>query len=158
MKRTKNVTLFLLYFFLFLLVVNTGCSGLGGSDSDDDDKGRASGEWAYHSETDMDAITITWESSDFVCNGPLLGEQTVRVTITDTTMIWSDDVITWPLLNEADETPTVTWIRENGTVGSPVGIWTTTGDDGSTYELEIEDDGTVSLSASSLLCGDTGDQ
>ncbi len=154
MKRTKSVTLVLLYFFMMMLLICVGCSSWDGSDSDGHDKGSASGQWAYHSETDRDAITITWERADFVCNGPLLGEQTVRITISDTTMTWEDDVITWPFLDETDQAPIVTWVREDGIGGTPVGTWTTTGDDGSTYELEIGDDGTVSLSASGISCSD----
>lgn len=152
MKKPKRSTLFLLYFFMLMLMFLMSAGCCSSDDSDNDDKGSASGIWGYHSVTDMNAITIIWRSVDFPCNGPTLGEETVRVTITDTTMTWEDDVIRWILESGTEGETVVTWTRESGTAGDPVGTWTTTGEGGSTYELEIGDDGTVSVSGDNLLC------
>lgn len=152
MKKAKRFNLVLLYFFMAMFLMMPGCSDIFGSDSDDDDKGSASGLWDYHSETDMNAITLEWRDVDFPCNGPLLGNETVKVTITETTMTWEDDVIRWIGESDAEGLILITWTRESGAAGDPVGTWMATGEDGSIYELELEADGTVSLSAENILC------
>ncbi|MBN1471056.1 MAG: hypothetical protein JW925_04680 [Syntrophaceae bacterium] len=152
MRKAKRFNLVLLYFFMAIFLMMPGCSDFWGSDSDNDDKGNASGLWDYHSETDMNAITLEWRDVDFPCNGPILGNETVKVTITETTMTWEDDVIRWLGESGADGAILITWTRESGAAGDPVGTWTATGEDGSTYELELGEDGVVFLSADNISC------
>lgn len=136
MKKTKGLTIVLLYFVMLIFLISSGCSSSGGSDSDSQDSGRASGQWSYHSGTDLNAITIYWMSVDFPCNGPALGYETFRPVITATTMTWDD----------------MAWTRESGTAGDPVGTWTATSNDGGTYELIIGDNGTISVSGTNISC------
>lgn len=157
MKKSERLTLVLLYFFMVMFLMISGCGSFDDSDSDNDDKGSASGLWGYHSETDMNAITITWKNVDFPCNGPTLGDETVRLTITETTMTWEDDVIRW-VLESGAEGESIVWTRESGITGDPVGTWTATGEDGSTFELEIVDDGRIFLSVDNISCNSSENQ
>jgi len=149
MKKSKKITIFLLYFFTLTLLLITGCSD--GSDSHNSSHGSATGLWEYHSETDLTAITINWTEAEFSCNGPILGYDTVRMTITATTMTW--DNMTWNGDITVDD---IIWTRESGAEGDPVGKWTATVEGGGTYELEIIEDGRIFLSASDLPCVDDG--
>jgi hypothetical protein len=150
MKKRKKTSILLVYFFTLMLLLNLGCSN-GSSDSDSLSRGSATGLWEYHSEADLTAITINWTDADFSCNGPILGYDTVRMTITATTMTWEN--MTWNGDITADD---IIWTRDTGIEGDPVGKWTATVEGGGKYELEIIEDGRISISASDLPCVDEG--
>ena len=104
--------------------------------------GTASGTWSWNSGTST--LTMAWTSSNFPCNGPSLGTQTMpNPTIAATTMIMGD----------------MTWTRSPaGPVGDARGTWTAT-DSGNTYTLVISGDtsGTMSLTATIVSCGGNGE-
>jgi hypothetical protein len=155
MNRRVVLAQILLYFFMLIfLVASVGC---GKGDDNiinelidhidqthvDNDKGEtytASGTYTYSDRT----LIMTWTSSDFPCNGPEVGTETNTgvTTITDTTMEWV--------------TGNSIWMRESGTAGDPIGEWKTTSDE-NTYNLNIKEDGTVSISSTGKVFFCEGD-
>ena len=151
MNRRVCLAQILLYFFMLMfLVASPGC-GKGddnivnelrddisqhlGDNNDEVKKYTASGTYTYSDGT----LIFTWTSSDFTCNGPEAGTETNTgaVGINDITMQWSNGNSTWE--------------RENGTTGDPIGDWKTLSDQ-NTYTLNIRKDGTMTLSATNVLC------
>ncbi len=131
--------------FVIGIFAYVGCSG--SSSNDEIPHGAdhtASGTYNYNSDTG----TFTWNTidSDFEGCGPDMGVQEVTISsVTDTTMIW----ITGP-----DEQ--IIWTRDGGTNGDIVGVWRLN-DDGNTYELDLNLDGTYYLRANIIECGDDDD-
>jgi hypothetical protein len=85
-----------------------------------------------------DTITFDWTSSTFPSScGPELGtESDTGVTITSTTMTWPDS--------------NMTWTRTSGTAGDIVGAWTATSNNGNSYTLTFDVNGTVTLTGTVL--------
>lgn len=101
----------------------------------------ASGTYTWDSNS---TFVLTTTTSDFICNGPELGAQTITgVTVTATTMTWPND--------------NTTWTRSSGTAGDIVGTWTSTDTTG-TYTLTLNVNGTVSVVGVIVQCNnDNGD-
>ncbi len=99
----------------------------------------ASGTYTWNSTTSVIAWNFT--SSTFTCDGPNLGSDTsTGVTITATTMTWSND------------SPR-TWTRLGGTAGDIVGTWTATGSTtGNSFTLVFDANGTASVVGNIVLC------
>jgi len=90
-------------------------------------------------------ITLNWTSSDFRCDGPLVGTETFTVTtLTATTMI-----LAYP------DGWTRTWSRPSGTANNVVGTWTASrSTTGNSYTLTINADGTASMVGNIFSCSD----
>lgn len=104
----------------------------------------ASGTYTWNSTKGK--LTFNTTKTDFVCEGPELGTEThTGVTITSTTITWSDD-----------GSPT-TWTRSSGTSGDIVGTWTSTDSEtGNSWTLTFNADGTFSATGNIVKCGDNG--
>ena len=104
----------------------------------------ASGTYTYTPGTG--ALAWNWTSSDFICDGPGIGQKTETVTsLTATAMTWGSG---------AD---TMTWTRASGTAGVITGTWMATDSStGNTYVLTINANGTVSVTGNIVLCSDNG--
>lgn len=102
----------------------------------------ASGTYTWNSTKGK--ITFDWTTSDFVCDGPEVGTQTVKgVTITSTTITWLED-----------DGSTMTWTRSGGTSGDIVGTWTTSDSEtGNSWTVTYNADGTVSVTGNVGKCG-----
>lgn len=100
----------------------------------------ASGTYTWDSTTGV--ITWNYTSSNFVCDGPEVGDGTeTGVTITSTTMTWAV---------EGD----MTWSRTSGTAGDIVGTWTASDSTtGNSWTNTFNADGTVSVVGSIVSCG-----
>lgn len=85
-------------------------------------------------------ISLNWINSNFTCNGPKTGAETVTaVTITSTTMMWPDDDMIWS--------------RSSGTANNIVGTWTTTeSTTGNSLTVAFNADSTVSVAGVILQC------
>lgn len=99
----------------------------------------ASGMYKWNSTTGV--LTWTWKRSNFVCDGPELGKETITgVTITSTTMAWPDGEPT-------------TWTRPTGTAGKIVGTWTASDSEtGNSWTLTFKTSGTVSVVGNIVSC------
>ncbi|MBI5755878.1 MAG: hypothetical protein HZA12_03045 [Nitrospirae bacterium] len=105
----------------------------------------ASGTYTWNSTTGV--ITMNSTSSNFVCEGPSLGTDTITgVTIAATTMTWAD---------KGDRDSPTTWTRTSGTAtaGSIVGTWTATGGTGNSWTLTFNVDLTFSVVGNIVSCG-----
>jgi hypothetical protein len=102
----------------------------------------ASGTYTWNSTKGKIILNVT--TTDFVCEGPELGTETwTGVTITSTTMTWSED-----------DGSTTTWTRSSGTSGDIVGTWTTADNEtGNSWTLTCNADGTVSVTGNVGKCG-----
>lgn len=96
----------------------------------------ASGTYIW--DPDAKTLTFTWTTSDFTCNGPDLGtDAKTIINIEDTTMRWVES--------------NAVWYRESGTANDITGAWETFSDE-NTYQLNINNDGSMHLTAIDLLC------
>lgn len=96
----------------------------------------ASGTYIW--DQDANILTFTWITSDFTCNGPELGtDAKTIISIEDTTMHWIES--------------NAVWYRDSGTANEITGAWETYSDE-NTYQLNMNDDGTMHLTAFDLLC------
>ena len=104
----------------------------------------ASGTYTYNSVTG--ALTINFTSSNFVCEGPSVGNSTFTVSsITATTMIWNGGT-----------TDEATWTRPSGTAGDIVGTWTMSNSStGNSYTLTFNTGGTLSVAGYIVSCTDS---
>lgn len=87
--------------------------------------------------------SIVWATSDFPCDGPMVGETaSVPVTaITETTM-------TWFYKDGSD-----VWFRDAGVAGDIVGTWHLIGTvSGNLYQVTVDSDGTVVLNGFVSSC------
>ncbi len=116
-------------------------SGSGSSGSGGDNTGSAGGGYVY--DDTSDTLTITISSSDFDGDcGPEPGTEEFTITeLTATTMTWQDS-----------DTEEMTWTRNSGNAGDPVGTWTMS-EDGVDLQLIVDGDGGFSLSGT---CSDGG--
>ena len=138
MKLMKVIAV--LMFTLFLAIA-CGGSGDSGGGAGGDVAGSAGGDYSYNPGTSTLSITIS--SSDFVGDcGPEPGTEEFTVTeLTETTMIWL-----------GSDTEELTWTRNSGNAGDPVGTWTIS-ESGVDLQLVIDGDGGFSLSGT---CDDSG--
>jgi hypothetical protein len=96
----------------------------------------ASGTYTWDSNS---TFVLTTTTSDFICNGPDLGTETMTgVTVTATTMTWPND--------------DMTWTRPSGTAGDIVGTWTSTDGEGNSYTLTLNANNTVSVVGVIVQC------
>jgi len=133
---------------ILLSVSLIACGGDGG---DDDDGGNgdagttytASGTYTYDSDTGVVVLNIT--NSDFSDDyTPVVGTMQVTVlSLTGTTMITED------------EDGQMTWTRDSGTSGDPVGTWEYYDSD-EHIEMTLGADGSFSLTLEVLDNGDAG--
>ena len=129
-QTMKAILTILAVLFCFAIVT---CTDEAGTNT-------ASGTYIWNSETGV--LIWNWTSSDFTCNGPELGaDTTTGVTITSTTMTWSD-------------MDGMTWVRQGGTADDIVGTWTAEDPNGNSYTVTFAVDGTVSVTATILNCDD----
>lgn len=102
----------------------------------------ASGTYTWNSAKGV----ITWNctSSNFVCEGPELGaDKQSGVTVTATTMIWSND--------------DMTWTRSSGTADDIVGTWAASDSlTGNSWTLTFNTNGTFSVVGIIVTCGGGG--
>ena len=128
---------------LLLFTVIVGCTSSGGDEANVR-RYTASGTYTYSDQT----LTMNWTNSNFLCNGPIgsLTNTKKDVTITDTSMTWSD-------YNDGDVT---TWTRESGAVGELSGTWIRTDLEGNTHVLTVQvadsTSGTMTLTATIYAC------
>ena len=102
----------------------------------------ASGTYTWNSTKGV----ITWNctSSNFVCEGPELGvDKQSGVTVTATTMIWSND--------------DMTWTRSSGTADDIVGTWAASDSlTGNSWTLTFNTNGTFSVVGIIVTCDGGG--
>ena len=105
----------------------------------------ASGTYTYPVSASSGTLTWTFDTSNFVCDGPKFGTETVTVTgLTATTMTW------------ADSGGNMIWTRPSGTAGDISGTWSISDPDtGSSYKATFSG-GVVSLVATVIRCGTNG--
>lgn len=125
---------------MFTLFLAIACGGSGDSGGGDN-TGNAGGSYVY--DGGSSTLTITISSSDFEGDcGPEPGTEDFTVTeLTATTMIWL-----------GSDTEELTWTRNSGNAGDPVGTWTMS-EGGVDLQLVIDGDGGFSLSGT---CDDSG--
>lgn len=150
-KRVIHTPIILLFFMVILLAVFIGCDSVQddvidrhlSQDEDyykDDQPVLTEASGTYLWDANAKTLTFTWTTSAFTCNGPDLGTDDVTiVSIDETTMHWVES--------------NAVWYRESGTVNDITGAWETFSDE-NTYQLNINDDGTMDLTAINLLCDD----
>ena len=103
----------------------------------------ASGTYAWNASTGTLSINVA--STDFTCNGPALGSQTVDtgIAVTATTMNWPKNGMTW--------------VRTGGTAGDITGTWTSSDPaTGNGFTLVANAGGSFTLSGTILSCGGGG--
>lgn len=100
----------------------------------------ASGTYTYNSGTG--ALTLNTTSSNFVCEGPSAGTDSLTVTTLTATSMQIQGV-------------ELTWTRPGGTAGDIVGTWTSfDSSSGNSWEITFNSDGTFSLVGHIAQCTD----
>ena len=99
----------------------------------------ASGTYIYDSQTNI--LSMNFTSTSFECSGPEVGTLEVEISLSASEMEWLDN-------------PHIVWIRKSGEPNSIVGEWTTLSEDGNSYTLLINQDGTVVMEGTITQCDD----
>ncbi|MSN25541.1 MAG: hypothetical protein GJV46_06680 [Geobacter sp.] len=109
----------------------------------------ASGTYIYSGTTPNATLAWTWTNSNFICNGPNIGQETQTITLLDAT------TLTW-----TDSGGSMTWTRPSGTAGNITGTWTSTDPgSGNSYIVTFSgspSSGSVTVTADILSCGTNG--
>lgn len=140
LKCLKAVVALLCVGLLSILMLSCGGSS-GGSDDNGDIEPQtytASGNYWYNPDTGM--LVLTFILSEFLSGcGPSVGDEMVDVdSITETTMHWVED--------------DMTWTRDSGAADDILGVWDWVDEDGNAYEITFNNDFSMVVVAEIVDC------